>query len=699
MTSWAKIKFGGLILIIFTLAACSIARTTTEQVQPLPETNPFEKTESGEGIKIGGYGAGLEDIDPFKGDVLTYDGNPIQLSYFLQGTGSNTEVGLMLFLDGVPQPHRVVKNNQQDDLFIGGQKVLMTNHRVSGNGRTEFTVEFTPVTGSSGEEIGLHAIFLFEPSFVPKTESQTFGVYHDGRFQIPLSVIMKTDAPSQAENYAVSIETTPIPQSEKINDELNPSGRISQPHFLFYSGESYYPNKLVAKNSQIELTTSIYGGVEADYRITIFVNHQPIMIGGHHNFLMRTHYDQISTYRFTLDLRNYNRINSLYAVIIPVGQSYKDENIYGKKTDSILLVNDVPDAAVETIRTLSAATIVPTIPSLLRDTDLTSWLTENQVSPNYGQPGIHLVNDSRLLVWFDSAALFDIHSGTLLHKVDITTGPVDQKVEFTEDVTGVFRKENGCMECTVILDRYDVDLNLISSTDLSQIFDLRMDILRPFQCALSQSGHVIACAKSESRQILMYDLETHNQTEAFDISKSNLTEFRGFNSIAFVGNDGFLAFTAIDSNGYGFGIIALDNRQLASYTKWDAVADEILTTRNSVYFHEQLKSPNIQRSGKILKINLDTLEQQEIQLANEEESKFLTVSRNGKYIVTVQDTANPGSNYVAGTIKIYDGETMQLIRQINLERGFPRLVIDEANRSLFAYYFADGTIKLFRYVF
>lgn len=699
MNYWTRIKWGGIILFILTLAACSSSPAAIQQAPSLPETNPFEQADSNGGVRLGGYGAGFVGIDPLKGETLSYNGEPIQLSYFLQGTGSDTEVGLMLFMDGVVQPHRVIKTSQQQETPDASQEVLMSKHRVNSDSKIEFTVAFTPVIGSAGDEFGLNAIFLFEPSFVPENESQTFGVYQDGRFQIPLSIIMKTDAPQQARDYAVDVETTPIPQSEKRPDELNPSGRISQPHFLFYSGESYYPNKLIAEDGKIELTTSIYGGIEADYRVTVFVNHQPVSIAGHPNFLIRTHYDQISTYRFTLDVSDYGRINSLYAVILPTGQSYKDSDIYGRKMESILLINDIAETATPTAEsTLPVRNTTAAIP-LTEDTDLTHLLTENNLFPQYGESRIRLVDEEKLLVWFDSAALFDLSSERLLYKTKVTTGPSDQKVDFAENVEGVFIRDANCMDCPIRLDRYNLELNLFDSVDLSQIFDLRSEVLRPIHCALSQSGEKIICAKNETGQILFYNLKSKDKKVLFDFSKNSLLEFRGINSIVFAGNDSYLAFTAADSTGYGFGVIDLEKHQLADYTKWDAVADDIQVTENAIYFHEQLKSPTIPRSGKIFRIDLGTLEKQVIQFADEDESKYVTVSQTGKYIVTVRDTAEPGADYTSGSIMVYDGQTMDLIRQIDLERGFPRLVIDEAHRSLIACYSVDGNIKLIQYVF
>ena len=699
MNTWTKRKWRGLFLIFLILAACSPSPTLDEQLPPLPGTNPFEQADSDGGVRLGGYGAGLVDVDPLQGEPLLYSGEPIQLSYFLQGTGSETEVGLMLFLDGVPQPHQIVKTNQQNDAPPPDQEMVMSKHRVSGDGRVEFTVAFTPVTGAAGDELGLNAVFLFEPSFSPKTENQTFGIYHDGRFQIPLRVIMNTSVPQQAEYYICDVETTPIPQSEKKSDELNPSGRISQPHFLFYAGDFYYPNKLIAKNGQIDLTASIYGGIEAAYRVTVFVNHQPIQIAGHPHFIIATRYDQISTCRFTLDIHDYGRLNSLYAVMVPAGQSYKDNDIYGVKTSSILLLNDVAGTAVPSQEIPLSTGVGPTAP--IADADLTDLLVENKIFPQYSKLLIRSETDNKLLIWSDAAALFDLGSKSLLRKKELVTSLSHQEVIFAENMIGVFTKDPDCLECSTYLERYDGEFTLIDSVDLSQLLALKARLLSPSQCALSQSGQKIACLNAETNQVLIYNFQSQKQMPAFDFSTSSRMDFRGMSGLTFAGNDRYLAFVAQESSGCGFGILDLEREQLVDYKKWDSIHEtDIQTTKNAVYFHEQWKGPAYPPAGKIFKFDLAMLQMQEIQLADKEESQYVTISPTGKYIATVVNTAPPGAAYTAGSIKVYDAQTMTLIRQIDLERGFPDLAFDETNRSLFAWFWVDeNIIKLIRYVF
>lgn len=395
-----------------------------------------------------------------------------------------------------------------------------------------------------------------------------------------------------------------------------------------------------------------------------------------------------------------------------------DQDKDGNTSESIPKINDTLGAPTPTAEPALTASNTTTAGMPVADQDLTHLLTENNIYLQYGKPDLHLVDDHQLLVWFDTAALIDLHSDSLLSITRVTTDPSDQKVDFTKRGVGLFKKDPMCMEgawdtmlgevfpneinCMappIILVRYDFKLNLIDTLDLSQIFDLRFDLLRPIQCALSQSGEKLACAKNETSQVLLYDLQTKAQKVVFDFSWTNFSSFRGIDSMTFAGNDQYLAFTALDESGYDYGLVDLKQNQLVEFTKWNAIAEDFQTTENAIYFHEQLNGPQYPRSGKTFKIDLDTLEKQEFQFSDIEESKYVTVSKTGKYIATVMDTAAPGAAFPKGSIKIYDGQTMALIRQIDLERGFPSLVIDEANRFLIAYYFVDRDIKLFRYGF
>ena len=73
------------------------------------------------------------------------------------------------------------------------------------------------------------------------------------------------------------------------------------------------------------------------------------------------------------------------------------------------------------------------------------------------------MDDHQLLVWFDTAALIDLRSNTLLSTTRVTTGPADQKVDFTKEGVGLFKKDPVCAEGawdTILGKAFPKDINL-----------------------------------------------------------------------------------------------------------------------------------------------------------------------------------------------------------------------------------------------
>jgi hypothetical protein len=354
MNKHTKFNLRSMIIVILALAACSASpslATATNPEPTLPEVNPFDPTPTSQtqpgaeqpnaGMSIGGYKGGCDVHYPDY--TFTYDGNPIQIPCQFEGTGFDTEVGLMFFLDGFPQPHQITETDKSDPSTETGQEVFMSKHRFSKDGSISFTVSITPVTGKAGDELSLFMTRVWEPSFLPEDESGNLGYKINPSFDLPMTILMKADAPQQAEDFAFEVETEQIPQSEtkRNQDDLNPSGRIRQICFSLYTDEfTYSINKMYADNGSIDLKLGGYGGMETDYRVTVFVNHQPFSIGGHESSLMSLYYDKISEVAITLDIHDYGRLNILYAMVIPVGQTYKDPEMHPWMTFPVMLFNN-----------------------------------------------------------------------------------------------------------------------------------------------------------------------------------------------------------------------------------------------------------------------------------------------------------------------------------------------------------------------
>lgn len=712
------------ILVVLVLVSCA----TPTKIQPTstpPETNPFDTAALGNGaVSLGGYQT--EFVNPPKDYTLSYDGDPIEVSYKLKGENQDNEVGLMFFLDGVAQPHTILSTSQQDGVTPVGQTVSMSKYRLSADKTVEFTVSINPVTGKVGDSLGLFGVFLFEPSYMPESEKGNFGVYHNANFFLPLTIKMNQDADQQAEDYAVPIETQLIPPALTgfQSDSGNPSGRIQQPSFLLHTGDDYYANyPITAINGQAEMTLTGYGGPEASYRVIVFINNQPAAIDGHESFLLTTQYDKVSTYHFSVDVHDLGRMNSIYAIVNPTGQDYLKEDVYGAKTRSVLLINDLAPASEPTLletplsnktpTTSIQATETPTLEVEVTnaaipggDRDLSYLIAENDLTDQngtYGNGDFFLIHNNQLLFWFGNAGLIDLSSDKTVAIQELPKEHLSEKIELTSDGIAFFWKDSpencqqtdwACQDAPVMLNVYDSRLNLTDTLNTTEAFGLPSRLQSENDCAISEDGHKVVCINQQLKQFAFFNLQTGSQEPAFDYSAIDPANDMVPNAVKFAGNDRYLAFTGANYENFGFGIIDLLENELVDYTLWDSVSDDILVTNEAIYFHEELKSLTISNTGKLFKYAFADMQKKEIQLDDREESKYIAVSANGKYIATARNSNSGESSRV--TIKLYDAQNMTVLREINLNAFVSTLSIDEEDRLLFVQY---GTLHLAQYSF
>ena len=72
-------------------------------------------------------------------------------------------------------------------------------------------------------------------------------------------------------------------------------------------------------------------------KITVFINNKPIKIDKKDYVEVKTEKGKMITVTADLDVSGYDRINSIYAIVMTSGKDYKVQDIY--KTDNLLLIN------------------------------------------------------------------------------------------------------------------------------------------------------------------------------------------------------------------------------------------------------------------------------------------------------------------------------------------------------------------------
>jgi WD40 repeat protein len=325
------------------------------------------------------------------------------------------------------------------------------------------------------------------------------------------------------------------------------------------------------------------------------------------------------------------------------------------------------------------------------DKDLSYLIAENDLTDQngtYGNGHFFLTHENQPLFWFGKAGLFDLSAGKAVAIIELPKEHFLEKIELTNEGIAFFWKDSPencqqqedwtCENAPVMLNVYDSRLNLVNTLNTTEAFGLTARLHDPSSCALSEDGHKVVCINDGLRQFVFFNLQTRALEPTFDFSKIHPADTFGISVVKFAGNDRYLAFVGNDYDDIGFGIIDLSNNTLVDYTLWAPVSDDILVTNEAIYFHEQLKSLFIPRTGKVFRYAFDAMQKQEIQLTDSEESMYIAVSANGKYLATAR---NSGGDSV--TIKVYDCQNMAVLREITLNTFVNTLAIDEADRLLF----------------
>lgn len=325
------------VLVIVLLTGCSVTSAdlesddaqdtvvieesvSTEQPQSAESsTNKVAAAAYQDYAASSGWGVSLVDYE----EGLTYTGESVETTLILRGDG-DLELGLVLFLDGVLQPHQV------DD--APGEEVVMSIHEVT-EGSEEETISFMPVTGEAGDVLSLTSLFILNPSFVPEDETLSLNFNLSGSFPYPLSISMEADAVDPIESFAPEVQV----ESDTRRDDAKDSLQV-----LLYSEDIAYksPSKLSAEDGKIDLTVSVAGAQGKDCRVTIFVNGRPVSVEGHADILIHSQLDQTATYTFTLNLEGCGELNTVFAVAIPLDEESIIQNLTEMISDPIILVNE-----------------------------------------------------------------------------------------------------------------------------------------------------------------------------------------------------------------------------------------------------------------------------------------------------------------------------------------------------------------------
>lgn len=337
-----------IVISLVVFAGCSNEIPDDYAKGEIPKDNPFDanngRDDGGSRTVIAQFGSGPVDARLNNGPVVcNYNGGELEIDYFIENEGVATlEYGLLLFLEGIPQPFKIDYPNEDGDFFHV--------FKLDENEYKEFKIIFTPIMGKVGETLEINFAGIYNPSFIPDSE-KIYGMNHKMSTHNPVemtfhenTVYMGQDKLSKDEilknvSYSEEEISTDM-RKEYENNKNKDENRLDKSIFveLFEEGNYalYNNNKIVSGGREtVPLIFRGFGKEGVTYRTTFYLNHQPIGIQGHDYLEWNTVKGSIAEYKMYLDVSQIKGKNTLYSISVPIGS---DDFI--EKTESMLLMTD-----------------------------------------------------------------------------------------------------------------------------------------------------------------------------------------------------------------------------------------------------------------------------------------------------------------------------------------------------------------------
>lgn len=324
-----------LLILMIMLTGCGTGNKNKNDKATVE--NKFEKKdENNEDAIKGSSGQISYGYLDEKKDVYEYDGKDVEIPFYLENQGNKNEgaatIGVLLFVDGNVQDYKIEANGKIQTM----QKITLKPKE-----RKEFKLIFTPVSGKKGEKVGVIAATIWNPDALPKEKNPIWGNIQQIGVSIPLEIKMECNGTNQLKATKKHVKVSNIPE-EILNDWKNTyvsDEYDSLDSSVNFEMESSVKDKqiLYGKDRKVPITLKLYGGASVNEKITIFINNSPVKIDKKDYIKVKTQKGKMIKVTTNLDLSGYDRINSIYAIVMTSGGDYKIQDIY--KTDSLLLIN------------------------------------------------------------------------------------------------------------------------------------------------------------------------------------------------------------------------------------------------------------------------------------------------------------------------------------------------------------------------
>lgn len=296
--------------------------------------DPFEETAADDLYAYPQYTETWEYTDMAQ---LAYDGEDISVTLSIDNEKQPFELGFLAFVDGYCVP-----------VTIDGKTDMMNIVSFAAKESKNVTVSFSPSSGKKGDVLSARIISIINPNYMPSfTEgNSTFGHFHSIGYSHYAEITLNS-SPKSANHSSVSADTVAL--TDKIREQYNidtedfskeqyekymenqklpiserdpDMGLPGNRFWCFYDYDSMNStNFTVSDRSQVTLNLSAMASISTNYRVTVFVNNNPVKTSdGYECAEFSAELEGYSHTELVYDFSQYDEKALVYAIAVPISE-------------------------------------------------------------------------------------------------------------------------------------------------------------------------------------------------------------------------------------------------------------------------------------------------------------------------------------------------------------------------------------------
>ncbi|UOE94753.1 beta-glucanase/beta-glucan synthetase [Alkalihalobacillus sp. LMS39] len=339
-----------LFLCLLIITGCSKDNSVEEdkEVHIDSNDNPFVMDEE-DTVVLGSIFHGYDNLVFDDNDEilpLTYDGGELILEYYVRAEGKATNVGFLVYVDGVAQPYKL---NTTDSNY----QYMHILDLEEENEDTPLQFIFIPVTGKKGETVNVTTTSIYNPAFIPDMkETTSYGGYHDSLevtrpvvFNENPELIDSATLPETKMLNHIRLSTEPVTQDlmERLGGGVIAidSETLEVDVFSLIDIEAKRDVETtfqINESGNLHVTFKIVGHPGVSYQNTFYLNHEALSNQeGETSFETELTKGDVSVIDVELDMEKLDDFNTFYVVSTPVNpEDFYDDGVLSLKTPSLL---------------------------------------------------------------------------------------------------------------------------------------------------------------------------------------------------------------------------------------------------------------------------------------------------------------------------------------------------------------------------